>query len=74
VKTPTREELRRYLQQVHEGYRRMERERAQTPWREPTDEEKLAFDRLMADVYAHRKGQRDSGLVEWYRALLRTRR
>lgn len=69
----TREEERDVLKRQREGYELMELQRLRQPWREPTLEEKLAFDRLMADVNRTRGPSRPCGMVEWYRALLRKR-
>jgi hypothetical protein len=69
----TDEQMRDILKRQRAAYEQMEIDRLRTPWREPTTEEKLAFDRLMSDVLVHRKPSRDCGMVEWYRALLRMR-
>lgn len=65
--------MREVLKRQRAAYEQMEIDRLCTPWREPTLEEKLAFDRFMSDVLVHRKPSRECGLVEWYRALLRKR-
>jgi len=68
----TREEIRDVLKRQREGYELMELQRLRQPWREPTTEEKLAFDQFMSDVLRHSKPlPRECGMVEWYRALLR---
>lgn len=70
----TREEIRDVLQRQREAYEQMELDRLRQPWREPTTEEKIAFDRFMSDVLRSSKPvKRECGMVEWYRALLRTR-
>lgn len=69
----TREEMRDVLKRQREAYEQMELDRLRQPWREPTTEEKIAFDRLMQDVNRTRGPSRPCGMVEWYRALLRTR-
>lgn len=68
----THEEMRDVLKRQREGYELMELQRLRQPWREPTIEEKLAFDQFMSDVLRHSKlAPRECGMVEWYRALLR---
>ena len=67
----TREEMRDLLKRQREGYEQMELDRLRQPWREPTTEEKLAFDQFMSDIFVHSKAPRECGMVEWYRALLR---
>ena len=68
----SREEMRDILKRQRKAYEQMEIDRLRTPWREPTTQEKLAFDRLMADALIHRKeASRDCGMVEWYRKVLR---
>lgn len=73
-KTLSGEQLREYLKRQQNAYEQMEAERLQQPWREPTAEEKLAFDRLMADVNRTPGPSRPCGMVEWYRALSRAKR
>jgi hypothetical protein len=67
----TREETRDVLKRQRDAYELMELQRLREPWREPTLEEKLAFDRLMADVNRTRGPSRPCGMVEWYRKLSR---
>lgn len=68
----TRDEMRAILKRQCAAYEQMEIDRLRTPWREPTLEEKLSFDRLMADVNRRRGPSRPCGMVDWYRALMRT--
>jgi hypothetical protein len=67
----TDEQMRDILKRQRAAYEHLEIDRLRTPWREPTTEEKLAFDRLMADVNRTRGPSRPCGMVEWYRKLLR---
>lgn len=69
----SREQQREYLRQMRQTYQEIERQRLSKPWAEPSEDEKIRFDRLMADANRHRKGSRDCGLVEWYKTLIRKR-
>lgn len=69
----TREEVKAIFRAQRAGYERMERDRLREKWREPTVEEKMAFDAFMDDVLKTPRPPRnyDTGLVEWYRLLMR---
>jgi len=77
----TREQIREIMQRQRAGYEQMENDRLREEWREPTIEEKDAFDRLMHDVWVlhQRKGGHlthdvagvESHLIAFYRKLLR---
>lgn len=80
-KSLTREQIRDLLQRQRAGYEQMERDRLRQEWREPSIEEKDAFDRLMHDVWTERQRQLreaterviepETDLVAFYRKLLR---
>jgi hypothetical protein len=80
-KSLTREQIRDLIQRQRAGYEQMERDRLREVWREPTIEEKDAFDRLMHDVWVERQRQLkyatdrviepETDLVAFYRKLLR---
>jgi hypothetical protein len=61
------------IQGQRAGYEQMERDRLREEWKEPTDEEKIAFDEFMDDVLRVPKPyfEHECGLVEWYRQLMR---
>lgn len=77
----TREEVRDIFRAQREGYEQMERDRLREVWREPSIEEKDAFDRLMHDVWLIHQQHRaenleaeryvESDLIAYYRKLLR---
>lgn len=77
----TREQIREILARQRAGYEQMENDRLRQEGREPTIEEKDAFDRLMHDVWMERQRNGghlkhdlpgvDSFLIAYYRKLLR---
>ena len=77
----TREQVREILARQRAGYEEMENDRLREEWREPTDEEKDDFDRLMQDVWMHYEREKgnlshdvlgvESELIAYYRKLMR---
>ena len=69
----TREQIREILARQRAGYEQMENDRLRQEWREPTIEEKLEFDAFLDDVLRVPKPyvEHGTGLVEWYRLLMR---
>lgn len=56
----TREQIRDLIQRQRAGYEQMERDRLRQEWREPTIEEKDAFDRMLSDLWEMHRGKHGS--------------